>query len=89
MATTTGGLEIGKSDAAEPTPPIIHTYDEARKEATRRSKESAINGLVSRVVKSCYGGYAVRTLPVEILADMELRLAAAIGERRVSYTDLL
>ena len=65
--------------------PVFGTYFEARREATRRGAENASNGLVYRVVKSPYGGFAVRSWPVELLAEPLVRLG--IGDKP-SYADL-
>ena len=74
------GMNMG-SDA-----PIFGTYFEAHREATRRTAANVPNGLVYRVVKSPYGGFAVRSWPVELLAEpMLARLG--IGDKP-SYADL-
>ena len=67
--------------------PVFATYFEAHREAARRSAEVASNGLVCRVVKSPYGGFAVRTWPVELLAEPTLA-RLGVGDKP-SYTDLL
>ena len=53
--------------------PVFETYLEAHREATRRSSMDAENGIVSRVVKSPYGGFVIRSWPVELFLEPEMR----------------
>ena len=62
-----------KADEAAPAPLVFDTYLQASKAAARRRTQNATNGLISRVEKSPYGGYVVRTRPIEMLVDPELR----------------
>lgn len=60
----------------EPAPirvPVFETYLEAHQEATRRGLADAENGIVSRVVKSPYGGFVIRSWPVELFLEPETR----------------
>lgn len=77
-------LEHGKADAI-PESPVFATYLEARQEAARRQDGS--DGMVTRVVRSPYGGYVIRTWPLELLAEPELRhVTASLG--RPVYADV-
>lgn len=63
-------------NAREPAPvrgPVFETYLEAHQEVTRRGLADAENGMVSRVVKSPYGGFVIRTWPVELFVEPETR----------------
>ena len=62
------------------------TYLEAHEEVARRRSLDAANGLISRVEKSPYGGYIVRTLPVETWADPNVQ--RLLAGRRPDYHDL-
>lgn len=62
---------------------VFDTYADARQEVARRSSEDAANGMVSKVVRSPYGGFAVRSWPVELLAEPELR--NAVIDRKPAY----
>ena len=62
------------------------TYLEAHEEVVRRRSQDAVNGLISRVEKSPYGGYVVRTLPVATWADPNVQ--RLLAGRRPDYHDL-
>ena len=68
-------------DQPKPEPVVFETYLEAHQAASRRRANDATNGLVSKVVRSPYGGYTIRSWPVELLADPELWLATARNDR--------
>ena len=77
-------LEHGKADAI-PESPVFTTYVEASQEAARRRGVGA--GMVTRVVRSSYGGYVIRTWPLELLAEPELRhVTASLG--RPAYDEM-
>ena len=76
-----------KADEAAPAPLVFDTYLQASKEAARRGTRNAANGLISRVEKSPYGGYVVRTWPIEMLVDLDLRPAIRSFEK-ATYEEL-
>lgn len=66
-------------DKATPDSLVFATYLEARQEAARRGQDCS-EGMVTRVVKSPYGGYVIRSWPLDLLAEPELRqVTAAFG----------
>lgn len=65
---------------------VFDSYWDAHWEASRCSAANAAKGLATRVVRSPYGGFAIRTLPAELLSEPLLRLAGRRDE--VSYADL-
>ena len=76
-----------RTDGTRPDAVVYETYLEAHQEARRRGAGDAASGLVARVVKSPYGGYMIRSWPVDLLADPELRHMIARNDRPV-YADL-
>lgn len=80
-------LGNARTDQPKPEAVVFKTYLEAHREAIRRGASGAANGLVCKVVRSPYGGYAIRSWPVELLADPDLRLAIARNDRPM-YADL-
>lgn len=72
-------LEHGKADAI-PASPVFATYLEARQEAARRGQDGS-DGMVTRVVRSPYGGYVIRSWPLDLLVEPELRHVTAIHGR--------
>ena len=67
--------EHDKADAI-PASPVFATYLEASQEAARRRRGGGVSdGVVTRVVRSPYGGYVIRSWPLELLAEPELRRA--------------
>ena len=77
--------EYGKTDAI-PESPVFATYVEASQAAARRRRGVGA-GMVTRVVKSPYGGYVIRTWPLELLAEPELRhVTASLG--RPAYAEM-
>ena len=79
-------LEHGKAGAI-PESPVFATYLEARQEAARRGQEGS-DGMVNRVVRSPYGGYVIRSWPLELLAEPELRLVTAAVHGRTAYAEM-
>lgn len=77
---------MGKLDASLGRESIFDTYAAARNEATRRNSENAEHGLISKVVKSPYGGFVIRSWPVEMLAEPELR--SILNDGKPSYADM-
>ena len=76
-----------KADEAAPASLVFDTYLQASKEAGRRRVQNAANGMISRVEKSPYGGYVVRTRPIEMLVDPDMRQAIRSFEK-TAYEDL-
>ncbi len=71
---------------AAPPGAVYATYLDAHRAASRRRADDAANDLVSKVVRSPYGpGYVVRSWPVELFAEPELR---AVAGAKPFYTDL-
>ena len=70
--------EHGKADAI-PESPVFATYLEAR-EAARRG-QGASDGMVTKVVRSPYGGYVIRSWPLDLIAEPELRHVTAAHGR--------
>ena len=66
--------EIARTGQARPDAVVFGTYLEAHQEASRRRAGDVASGLVSKVVRS-YGGYVIRSWPVDLLAEPELRQA--------------
>lgn len=79
-------LEHGKADAI-PDSPIFATYLEARQEAVRRGQDGS-DGMVTRVVRSPYGGYVIRTWPLDLLAEPEARHIVTVAGGRPAYADM-
>ena len=73
MAGTIARPRLGKSGDADRASLGFETYLEANQEAARRRSRDAANGMLSRVEKSPYGGYVVRSWPIEILVDPDMR----------------
>ena len=66
---------------------VFDTYLEAHAEASRHRSRDAASGMISRVEKSPYGGYVVRSWPLEMMADVDMRLIMGnFGE--TNYQDL-
>ena len=76
-----------KADEAAPASLVFDTYLQASKEAARRRAQNAADGMISRVEKSPYGGYVVRTWPIEMLVDPDMRQAIHSFEK-TAYEDL-
>ena len=62
---------------------VFATYLEARQASKRRSARDAENGMISMVEQSPYGGYVVRSWPLDMLADLDV--GPIIRNRRGSY----
>ena len=75
--------EVASTGQVEPGAVVFKTYLEAHQEAGRRRAGDASSGLVSKVVRSPYGGYTIRTWPVDLLADPEFRQAYGRDDRPV------
>ena len=60
---------------------VFKSYLEAHQEASRRRAGDAASGLMSKVVRVPYGGYAIRSWPVELLAEPEIQLAYGRDDR--------
>lgn len=86
MAEMTPPSSGGKTDDTSPSRTNFATYLEAREEAIRRRLKDAGNGFFSRIEKSPYGEYVVRTLPIEILADPDMQ--RSLASNKPSYRDL-
>lgn len=78
--------EIARTGQARPDAVAFKTYLEAHQEASRRRAGDAASGLVSKVVRSLYGGYVIRSWPVDLLAEPELR--QAFDRDRPVYAEL-
>ena len=87
MAELFKGLRSGKTKQAPRAAFFYDDYLEAHAEASRRQAQNAANGMISRVEKSPYGGYVIRSWPIEILAEPGLRRAGRILGG-VAYEDL-
>lgn len=87
MAETTAGLGLGKASETGRTPMVFETYFEAHQEAVRRCSRDAANGMFSRVESSPYGGYVVRSWPIELLTELDM-WGLVGGRGRVKYQDL-
>lgn len=74
-------LEHGKADAI-PEPPVFETYLEAWQAAARRRQDGS-DGMVTRVVRSPYGGYVIRSWPLDLLAEPDLWDVTGIHGRSV------
>lgn len=72
-----------RTDRAKPDAVVFETYLEAHQEAGRRRACYAASGLVTKVVRSPYGGYVIRSWPVDLLADPELQIMFANNDRPV------
>ena len=62
------------------------SWAEARAEAVRRRADPAREGFVTRVVESPYGGYVVRSFPLDLLLDAGF--PALLRGASVRYQDL-
>ena len=51
---------------------LFSSWAEARAEAVRRRGDPAWEGFVTRVVDSPYGGYLVRSVPLDLFVDSTL-----------------
>ena len=79
-------LEQGRADSV-PDSPIFATYLEARQAANRRRGQDGANEMITKVVRSPYGGYVVRSWPLDLLAEPELR-DVTIFHGRPAYADV-
>ena len=87
MAGLFKGLRSDKTKQAPKAAFFFDDYFEAQAEASRRQAQNAAKGMISRVEKSPYGGYVIRSWPIEILAEPGLRRAGRILGG-VAYEDL-
>ena len=74
---------MGKGRSVPRESPVFETYFQAREEASRRRTRATEEGLIVKVVLSPYGGYVVRSWPVNMLADPNMRRIAR--SRRPPY----
>lgn len=79
--------DSARTDRATPDAVVFKTYLEAHQVAGRRRASDAASGLVSKVVRSPYGGYIIRSWPVGLLAEPGLRQAIGRNDRP-AYADL-
>ena len=84
MARTTCNPHDGPTDS-DWSPIVFETYLEAHREVARRKNQDAAIGIISRVEKSPYGGYVIRSWPMELLADPDLQ--SATGYEVTGYQD--
>ena len=85
MAKTTDDPYADMTDS-DRIPLVFETYLDAHREVARRKDQDAATGIISRVEKSPYGGYVVRSWPMEILADPDLQ--SATGNEVTGYDDI-
>ena len=74
---------MGKGRSVPRESPVFETYFQAREEASRRRTRATEGGLIVKVVPSPYGGYVVRSWPVNMLADPNMR--RIVRSRRLPY----
>lgn len=84
MARTTSDPHAGTT-GADWNPPVFETYLEAHYEVARRKDQDAAIGVMSRVERSPYGGYVVRSWPMELLADPDMQ--SVTGNEVTGYQD--
>ena len=87
MAGLFKGLRSDKTKDTPRSALFFDDYLEAYAEASRRRTRDADSGMISRVEKSPYGGYVIRSWPIEILADPDMRRVGRILGG-VPYEDL-
>ena len=76
-----------KASGVETGSPLFATYPEARQAANRQNARDAESGIIAMVEQSPYGGgYVVRSWPVDMLADLDVR--PLIHGRRPSYASM-
>ena len=80
-------MDVRKADAVFRREAVFDTYIDAHREASRRGSEDAANGMVSKVVRSPYGGFVVRSWPVELFMEPELR-EVFLRDKRSAYLGL-
>lgn len=66
-----GSLRAGQQDETAGAF-LFSSWAEARAEAVRRRANPAWEGFVTRVVESPYGGYLVRSVPMDLFLDSTL-----------------
>ena len=87
MAGLFKGLRADKTEETPRSALFFDDYLGAHTEASRRRARDAASGMISRVEKSPYGGYVIRSWPIEILADLDMwRVGGIFGG--VPYEDL-
>ena len=84
MARTTDDPHADMTDS-DRSPLVFETYLEAHREVARRKDQDATMGIISRVERSPYGGYVVRSWPLELLADPDLQ--SVTGTEVTGYED--
>lgn len=75
--------DIGKARNGPRESPVFETYFQAREEASRR-RVRATEGMIVKIVQSPYGGYVVRSWPVNVLTDPNMR--RIVRSHRQPYT---
>ena len=75
-------MDIRKPEAIFGREAVFDTYTDARREANRRGPDDAANGMVTKVVSSPYGGFVVRSWPVELFVEPETR-DIVVGKKSV------
>lgn len=76
--------DIDKGRGRPRESPVFKTYFQAREEARRRRARATGDGLIVKVVQTPYGGYVVRSWPVNALVDPTMR--RIVRSRRQPYT---
>lgn len=77
-----GTSNVGTGEMAKS---MFATYLEAHREAARRNAAmGAENGMIAKVEQSPYGGYVVRSWPIDMLIDPGLQ--SIISKRRPAYS---
>lgn len=77
-------LEAENVDTRERRRSHFNTLEEAEREARTRRKSDAESEFLTRVERSKYSGYVVRSVPIEYLVVPELK-AALLGDRARGY----
>ena len=76
-----GTSNVGTGEMAKS---MFPTYLEAHREATRRNAAmDAESGIIAKVEQSPYGGYVVRSWPIDLL--IEPGLQSIVNRRRPTY----
>lgn len=77
-------LEVESVDTRQRRRSHFDTLEAAEREARIRRKSDAENEFLTRVERSKYSGYVVRSVPIEYLVVPELK-SALLGERARGY----
>ncbi len=84
-AKPAGPVRAGQKEES-PGAFLFPSWAAARAEALRRRADPAWEGFVTRVVESPYGGYVVRSFPIDLFLDTGL--SDPHGGTAVRYKDL-